>query len=238
MKDLNESKFFAFWNGNRYEIEAKDLWDAKQKAIIQYKVPKSKVGLLAVVSAKSQENQDFKFEALDIPKFEEFVKINEDEEVSVDKALSPKEKKALKDAMENVYLGVDSISFKRDGSIVAKRGYFYSRGQSPDSVARDLEKGLKTAGIEITIIDKRDDFKPWPKDSHFVITFKLKKIANESVVNESNDAKGLFVIWEEKGKFLHIEAEDVPQFKKGKDVPAIDGEGNEFIVNNREVSIY
>jgi len=62
-ESINESKFFAFWNGKKFEIEGKDLWDAKQKAITQLKVPKSKVGLLAVVSAKSQENQDFKFES-------------------------------------------------------------------------------------------------------------------------------------------------------------------------------
>lgn len=177
-------------------------------------------------------------EITNIPKFDEFVKINEDEEVSVDKALTSKEKKALKAAMENVYLGIDSISFKRDGSIVAKRGYFYRHGQSPESTARDLEKGLKTAGIEIDIIDKRDDFKAWPKDSNFVVTFKLKNIANESTVNESNDAPGLFVIWEEKGKFLYIEVEDVPQFKKGKDVPATDEDGNEFFINKGQVSIY
>jgi len=34
----------------------------KQKAITDLKVPKSKVGLLAVVSAKSQVDQDFKYD--------------------------------------------------------------------------------------------------------------------------------------------------------------------------------
>lgn len=61
LQTINETKFFAFFNGKKHTIEGKDLWDAKQKAITQLKVPKSKVGLLAVVSAKSQEQGDFQF---------------------------------------------------------------------------------------------------------------------------------------------------------------------------------
>ncbi len=61
-QSLNETKFNAFFGGKKIDIEAKDLWDAKQKAILQLKVPKSKIGLLAVVSAESQKNQDFRFE--------------------------------------------------------------------------------------------------------------------------------------------------------------------------------
>lgn len=60
--ELNESKFIAFWQGKQHEIEGNGLWDAKQKAILQLKVPKSKVGLLAVVSKKAQEAGDFMFE--------------------------------------------------------------------------------------------------------------------------------------------------------------------------------
>lgn len=62
MKKINETVFYAFWQNKKHEIEADNLWDAKQKAIIQLKVPKSKIGLLAVVSKKSQDNEDFKFE--------------------------------------------------------------------------------------------------------------------------------------------------------------------------------
>jgi len=61
-QQLEETKFIAFFMGKKIDIDGKDLYDAKQKAITQLKVPKSKVGLLAVVSAESQKNQDFKFE--------------------------------------------------------------------------------------------------------------------------------------------------------------------------------
>lgn len=61
-ESVNETKFNAFFGSKKIDIDAKDLHDAKQKAITQLKVPKSKIGLLAVVSAESQKNQDFKFE--------------------------------------------------------------------------------------------------------------------------------------------------------------------------------
>ena len=61
-QQLEETKFIAFFMGKKIDIDGKDLYDAKQKAITQLKVPKSKVGLLAVVSAESKRNQDFKFE--------------------------------------------------------------------------------------------------------------------------------------------------------------------------------
>ena len=63
-QQLEETKFIAFFMGKKIDIDGKDLYDAKQKAITQLKVPKSKVGLLAVVSAESQRNQDFKFESV------------------------------------------------------------------------------------------------------------------------------------------------------------------------------
>lgn len=61
-ESISETKFYAFWNGKRIDIEGNDLWDAKQKAITQLKVPKSKVGLLAVVNASSHDKGSFKFD--------------------------------------------------------------------------------------------------------------------------------------------------------------------------------
>ena len=59
---LTEGKFYAFWNRKKYTINGKSLYDAKQKAITQLKVPKSKVGLLAVVNAGEHDKGSFKFE--------------------------------------------------------------------------------------------------------------------------------------------------------------------------------
>ena len=106
-----------------------------------------------------------------IPTFNDF--LNESEEVSVDKILTSADKKKLKNAFESVVTGVDKLTFKKDGTIEGRRGYFYRHGQSPQSVAEGLKKSLSSQGIEIQIVDSYDDFKPWPKDSNFVVVFKL-----------------------------------------------------------------
>lgn len=62
--NIHETKFYAFWNGKKHEIEGTSLWDAKQKAIKQLKVPKSKVGLLAVVNANEHEKGSFVFDSV------------------------------------------------------------------------------------------------------------------------------------------------------------------------------
>jgi len=103
--------------------------------------------------------------------FKEF--INEADEVSVDKILTSAEKKKLKNAFESVITGVDKSPLKKGGTIVGKGGYFYRHGQSPQSVADKLKGALSSQGIEIQIVDSYDDFKPWPKDSNFVVVFKI-----------------------------------------------------------------
>jgi hypothetical protein len=55
--------FVAMYGGKKINIEADSLYAAKLKAIEEFKVPKSKQGLLSVVSNKSMANQDFRFMA-------------------------------------------------------------------------------------------------------------------------------------------------------------------------------
>ena len=105
-----------------------------------------------------------------LPTYNKF--INE-EEVSVEKALTPQDRKKLKDAFESRVIGVDKISFKRDGTIVAKQGYFYRHGATPEKLAEQVKGQLAAAGIEIEVTDTYDDFKPWPKDSNLVVEFKM-----------------------------------------------------------------
>jgi hypothetical protein len=60
---MAEGGFVAIYNGKKINIEADSLYAAKLKAIEELKVPKSKEGLLSVVSNKSMANQDFRFMA-------------------------------------------------------------------------------------------------------------------------------------------------------------------------------
>ena len=97
----------------------------------------------------------------------------EGDEVSIDKIMTPAQKRALKAAFENVYTGVDSISFKKGGTVVVKRSFFYTHGMSADKLAMDLQRVLASQGIPIEIVDAYDDWKPWPKTSNFVVEFRL-----------------------------------------------------------------
>ena len=55
------AKFEGFYNREKTIVEADSLWDAKQKIIKHFKVPKSKQGLVALQSIKSKQNQDFRY---------------------------------------------------------------------------------------------------------------------------------------------------------------------------------
>jgi hypothetical protein len=112
--------------------------------------------------------------------FEQFTsttKINEAGDVSVDKITSPAEKKALKSAFEEVVTGIDKLTFKKNGTIEGRHGYFYRHGNSPESVAKKLQSSLQSKNIEIEIIDSYDDYRPWPKDSNFVVVFKIISVS-------------------------------------------------------------
>jgi hypothetical protein len=71
---VNEAKFYAFFNNKKHEIEGKDLLDAKQKAITMLKVPKSKVGLLAIVNANEHDKGSFRYESVNEAKDETYFK--------------------------------------------------------------------------------------------------------------------------------------------------------------------
>tara|TARA_R110000822_G_scaffold128195_31_gene263983 strand:- start:3746 stop:4555 length:810 start_codon:yes stop_codon:yes gene_type:complete len=54
-KKVLETKFVAFYNGKKIEIDGTSLYDAKKKAIEQLKIPRSKQGLLSVVNADEHD---------------------------------------------------------------------------------------------------------------------------------------------------------------------------------------
>ena len=56
-----EGIFYAFWNQQKHEIKAKDAYAAKLAAIEKFKIPKSKQGLLAVMSKRAYDDQEFRF---------------------------------------------------------------------------------------------------------------------------------------------------------------------------------
>lgn len=154
-QQLEETKFIAFFMGKKIDIEGKDLNDAKQKAITQLKVPKSKVGLLAVVSAESQRNQDFKFENVNEENPGLWANIKAKQ--ARGEAPSPKNSKAYKDAVEaGKEINKEQKSLKREAlkSIVkevmqeeAKYQKFFQKvldkaGKSIPSMSDDEKKAF------------------------------------------------------------------------------------------------
>lgn len=56
------TKYIAKYNGKTTDIEIEDgLWEAKQLAIKEMKVPKSKQGLLSVHPESFYTNQNFRY---------------------------------------------------------------------------------------------------------------------------------------------------------------------------------
>lgn len=165
---IDESKISEIFLMANY---AKSFTDFRKQFMDEYGKPKSAKELQQIEAwlqtiwnnRQVQENEN------NTDDFE----LDEDAEVSVDVALSPADKKKLKSAFENEYLGIDKLTFKKDGTIVAKKGYFYRHGDSPEKTANNLKTKLGQVGINIEIKDAYDDFKPWPKDSNFVIEFKI-----------------------------------------------------------------
>ena len=152
---VNETLFFAFFNNKKIEVEGKDLWDAKQKAIIELKVPKSKVGLLAVVSAESQKNQDFKFES--------FVGESEVQTIELDMAWddsSAEDDKAAKAAFKkykikvkggNGQAGTYEVTGKKKDILAYLKSDFYEMDQETieEYYPELLESSKKPAGLTL-----------------------------------------------------------------------------------------
>lgn len=64
-ESLDESIFYVFWKKKKHEIEAKDLYSAKLKAIEKFKIPKSKQGMFAIMSKDAYDNQEFRMNSLE-----------------------------------------------------------------------------------------------------------------------------------------------------------------------------
>jgi hypothetical protein len=65
IEEAREAEFYAWFNNKRITVKASDASEAKQKAIKELRVPKSKVGLLAVMSKAAYEKEEFRYESIE-----------------------------------------------------------------------------------------------------------------------------------------------------------------------------
>lgn len=71
---------------------------------------------------------------------------------------------------ENLRQIGDSVSFHKDGTISVKRGYFYRNGYDISKMKGAVTKMFPNAAI----IRAEDRWAPWPRDSYFIVCFKLE----------------------------------------------------------------
>lgn len=52
--------FYVFWNNGKHTFQGSSLWDVKQQAIEKFRIPKSKHGLIGVISKKAYDKEEFR----------------------------------------------------------------------------------------------------------------------------------------------------------------------------------
>jgi hypothetical protein len=76
------------------------------------------------------------------------------------------QKKQIREKLAGI---ADSIRFKRDGSIEAKHGYFYTHGYTEGKMAA----GIKAIFPSTEILSSTNHWAAWPRDSYFYVRFRL-----------------------------------------------------------------
>lgn len=162
IKESEENKFLAIFNGKKIEISATSLWDAKKKAIIELKVPKSKEGLLSVVSQKSQDKEDFKFNEAKV--------MNEDKVGGNDKMVKDKEvekemkgkafdEKKTKDIVPTKLDSIQEVE-DNDGDIVVETEDMVITKEEKKKINEDIEKMKKLFGFKSsTVLENKNNKK-------------------------------------------------------------------------------
>ena len=67
----------------------------------------------------------------------------------------------------------DHVTARKDGTVTAKRAYFYTHGTTAESWAGKVAAELVTAGISAHVCGQ-DAWAAWPKTSYFVAVISEK----------------------------------------------------------------
>lgn len=81
--------------------------------------------------------------------------------------------KEIKNKLRDMHY--DRVSLSKDGVFTIKQGYFYRHGNSPEKIWEGIQKQFPDAEL----VDLKDDWRAWPKDSNFIIRFKFPGSAPE-----------------------------------------------------------
>jgi hypothetical protein len=85
----------------------------------------------------------------------------------------------LKEMRKKVSDQFSHVSLSREGVFTVKQGYFYHHGNSPETLWAKVQHHFPDA----ILVEKKDDWKAWPKDSNLVVKFKFNlEEKNEQVL--------------------------------------------------------
>ena len=74
-------------------------------------------------------------------------------------------KKQVQAAFEDKNIVPSKLIAKKNGTVEITKGYFYRHGQTSQGWAARVQAALPSGLI---VVDHRDDWREWPKDSEFV----------------------------------------------------------------------
>ncbi len=63
--------------------------------------------------------------------------------------------------VRKVGLRAESISKRKDGTVIIRRGFFYRNGYSAEKFSDYVRSALATAGLSATIVDQGEIWKPF-----------------------------------------------------------------------------
>jgi ABC-type sulfate transport system substrate-binding protein len=72
-------------------------------------------------------------------------------------------------AKKGMYFDKLFKSRKHPGCYIARKGYFYKHGKTAEGMVEQMVEKWP----EIEIVQVRDEFNAWPKDSYFEVVFKI-----------------------------------------------------------------
>ena len=88
---------------------------------------------------------------------------------------------AIKQLKEIIGHTADQVSRKKDGSIIARRGYFYRNGQDEQSFKSAVTAKLDGAKVAYEVVEYYDHWAAFrgsaaiAQSSHFAVVFKVKE---------------------------------------------------------------
>ena len=83
-----------------------------------------------------------------------------------------KKKKITKKYLESNFYFFDKVTYSK-GTFRFRKGYFYRMGMSDEDWGKLVVAELKKGGIKAKVVNTKDNWQRWPKDSYFVAEVRI-----------------------------------------------------------------